>query len=77
MAGKELGRLITAMVTPFASDGAVNYDQLGKLAGQLISRAARTRCSSPAPPANHRRFPTRKSWSATARSWQRQTDARP
>ena len=36
MAGKELGRLITAMVTPFASDGAVNYDQLGKLAGQLI-----------------------------------------
>ena len=36
MAGKELGRLITAMVTPFASDGAVNYDQLGRLAGQLI-----------------------------------------
>ena len=37
MAGKELGRLITAMVTPFASDGAVNYDQLGRLAGQLIA----------------------------------------
>lgn len=37
MAGKELGRLITAMVTPFADDGAVNYDQLGRLAGQLIA----------------------------------------
>ncbi len=36
MAGKELGRLITAMVTPFADDGSVNYDQLGRLAGQLI-----------------------------------------
>lgn len=37
MAGKELGRLITAMVTPFAADGAVNYDQLGNLARQLIA----------------------------------------
>ena len=36
MAGQELGRLITAMVTPFADDGAVNYDQLGNLARQLI-----------------------------------------
>lgn len=36
MAGTELGRLITAMVTPFADDGSVNYDQLGRLAGQLI-----------------------------------------
>lgn len=37
MAGQELGRLITAMVTPFTSDGAVNYDQLGNLARQLIA----------------------------------------
>lgn len=36
MAGTELGRLITAMVTPFADDGSVNYDQLGNLARQLI-----------------------------------------
>ena len=36
MAGTELGRLITAMVTPFADNGSVNYDQLGRLAGQLI-----------------------------------------
>ena len=36
MAGTEIGRLITAMVTPFADDGSVNYDQLGRLAGQLI-----------------------------------------
>jgi 4-hydroxy-tetrahydrodipicolinate synthase len=29
---KELGRLITAMVTPFAEDGKVDYDQAKKLA---------------------------------------------
>ncbi len=36
MAGKTLGRLITAMVTPFDRNGAVNYDQLAKLARQLV-----------------------------------------
>ena len=36
MARAELGRLITAMVTPFDSGGAVDYDQLGNLARQLI-----------------------------------------
>ena len=36
MAGTGLGRLVTAMVTPFAEDGAVDYGQLGRLAEQLI-----------------------------------------
>ena len=34
--GKELGRLITAMVTPFDDKGAVDYEQAKKLAGALI-----------------------------------------
>jgi 4-hydroxy-tetrahydrodipicolinate synthase len=34
--GKELGRLITAMVTPFDSHGAVDYEQARKLAKALI-----------------------------------------
>ncbi|MCL2706970.1 MAG: 4-hydroxy-tetrahydrodipicolinate synthase [Dehalococcoidia bacterium] len=34
---KELGRLITAMVTPFDSDGAVDYEQAKKLAKALIN----------------------------------------
>jgi 4-hydroxy-tetrahydrodipicolinate synthase len=34
--GKELGRLITAMVTPFDENGAVDYDQAKKLAKALI-----------------------------------------
>jgi 4-hydroxy-tetrahydrodipicolinate synthase len=33
---KELGRLLTAMVTPFTEDGEVNYDQARKLAGALV-----------------------------------------
>ncbi len=34
---KELGRLLTAMVTPFDEKGAVNYEQAKKLALTLIS----------------------------------------
>jgi len=34
--GKELGRLITAMVTPFDSNGEVDYEQAKKLAQALI-----------------------------------------
>ena len=35
--GQELGRLITAMVTPFDADGAVDYEQAKKLANALIN----------------------------------------
>jgi len=35
--GQELGRLITAMVTPFDADGAVDYEQAKKLAKALIN----------------------------------------
>ena len=34
---KELGRLLTAMVTPFKEDGAVDYEQAKKLALALLS----------------------------------------
>ncbi|MFH1002631.1 MAG: 4-hydroxy-tetrahydrodipicolinate synthase [Chloroflexota bacterium] len=34
---KELGRLLTAMVTPFDDTGAVDYEQAGKLARALLS----------------------------------------
>src|ERR1700688_1305068 len=34
---KELGRLITAMLTPFASDGSVNYEAAEKLAALLVA----------------------------------------
>jgi 4-hydroxy-tetrahydrodipicolinate synthase len=34
---KELGRLLTAMVTPFDAKGAVNYEQAKKLAIALIN----------------------------------------
>src|ERR1700688_3992979 len=34
---KELGRLITAMLTPFASDGAVDYQAAEKLAALLVA----------------------------------------
>ncbi|MCL2679275.1 MAG: 4-hydroxy-tetrahydrodipicolinate synthase [Dehalococcoidia bacterium] len=34
--GKELGRLITAMVTPFDNEGAVDYEQAKKLAVAII-----------------------------------------
>ena len=34
--GKELGRLITAMVTPFDEKGAVDYEQAKKLAQALV-----------------------------------------
>jgi 4-hydroxy-tetrahydrodipicolinate synthase len=33
---KELGRLITAMVTPFAADGSVDYEQAQRLAVALL-----------------------------------------
>ena len=32
----ELGRLITAMITPFNEDGAVDYDEAGRLATALV-----------------------------------------
>src|SRR5690348_6822499 len=33
---REIGRLLTAMVTPFKDDGAVDYDAAGKLAQMLV-----------------------------------------
>ena len=33
---KEIGRLLTAMVTPFNADGSVDYDAAGKLANMLV-----------------------------------------
>ena len=32
----ELGRLITAMITPFDEDGAVDFDEAGRLASALV-----------------------------------------
>ena len=34
---RELGRLITAMLTPFTADGAVDYEGAEKLAALLVS----------------------------------------
>jgi 4-hydroxy-tetrahydrodipicolinate synthase len=34
---KEIGRLLTAMVTPFKADGAVDYDAAGHLAALLVA----------------------------------------
>ena len=34
---KEIGRLLTAMVTPFKADGAVDYDAAGNLAATLVA----------------------------------------
>ena len=34
---KEIGRLLTAMVTPFREDGKVNYDGAAKLAAMLVA----------------------------------------
>lgn len=34
---KELGRLITAMVTPFKADGSIDFDQTKKLAKALVA----------------------------------------
>jgi len=33
---KELGRLLTAMLTPFSEDGSVNFEAAGRLAKQLV-----------------------------------------
>ena len=33
----EIGRVLTAMVTPFDDDGAVDYDAVGELARALIA----------------------------------------
>src|SRR5437016_12873317 len=33
----EIGRLLTAMITPFKSDGAVDYQAAEKLAAMLVS----------------------------------------
>src|SRR5882757_930975 len=35
--GRELGRLITAMLTPFTADGAVDYENAEKLAVMLVA----------------------------------------
>src|SRR6266849_7890328 len=34
---KEIGRLLTAMVTPFKAGGAVDYEAAGNLAAMLVS----------------------------------------
>src|SRR5207249_5568233 len=34
---KEIGRLLTAMVTPLKADGKVDYDAAGKLAMMLVA----------------------------------------
>ena len=33
---KEIGRLLTAMVTPFKADGSVDYEAAGELAQMLV-----------------------------------------
>ncbi len=38
MSSKPFGRVITAMVTPFAEDGSVNYEVAEKLAFDLVER---------------------------------------
>jgi 4-hydroxy-tetrahydrodipicolinate synthase len=40
MAGRELGRLLTAMVTPFRADGEVDYDNAGRLARLLTENGS-------------------------------------
>ncbi|HEX9363283.1 MAG TPA: 4-hydroxy-tetrahydrodipicolinate synthase [Candidatus Dormibacteraeota bacterium] len=37
MSTKEIGRLLTAMVTPFKADGSVDYDAAGNLALMLVA----------------------------------------
>jgi len=34
---KEIGRLLTAMITPFKPDGSVHYEAAEKLAAQLVA----------------------------------------
>ena len=34
---KDIGRLLTAMVTPFKADGSVDYDGAGRLAARLVA----------------------------------------
>ncbi len=34
--GREWGRLLTAMVTPFNADGSVNYNEAGRIAAYLV-----------------------------------------
>ena len=36
----DFGRVLTAMVTPFDRDGAVNYDQAKKLARHLVENGS-------------------------------------
>ena len=50
----QIGRLLTAMVTPFDSEGRVDYPQARKLA-LALSRPAATASSSQAPPASRPR----------------------
>ncbi len=34
----KLGGIVTAMVTPFADDGTVNYEEAGRIAKWLVDR---------------------------------------
>ena len=55
----DIGRLITAMVTPFDAAMEIDYGQARRLA-QALAASAATASSSPAPPARTRRSPTRR-----------------
>src|SRR5690242_19965205 len=35
---REWGKLLTAMLTPFGKDGAVDYDEVGRIADWLVGR---------------------------------------
>ena len=57
----EIRGVITAMVTPFADDGALDLDAARRLAAPPGRATARTGSSSPGPPASRRRSPTTRS----------------
>ena len=48
------GRLLTAMITPFDSDGAVDHGRVWELAHHLVDTGSATGSWSPGPPASRR-----------------------
>jgi len=57
---KEIGRLLTAMITPFKADGAVDYDRRPRSWRSCSSTTARTASSSQAPQVSRRASATRR-----------------
>ena len=69
--GAPFGRMLTAMVTPFTADGALDADGAARLATYLVDDMATTAWSSAAPPVNRRPPPTRRRTACCARSSRR------